>query len=144
MRNTLLYLIIVTATLVFFPVYASAAGSLDVSNPGSDLNLSNIPKTTAPSPAIPLQNPLKKEFSSLPAFFKALLDIVIQIAVPIATLFMIYAGFLLVTAGGDETKVTAAKKTFLWTAVGTVVLLGSWLLFQILLNTIEGVTGYRF
>ena len=73
-------------------------------------------------------------FKSLGALIAAILDIIVQIAVPIAALFLIYSGFLFVTAQGDETKLGTAKSIFLWTMVGIAVLLGA----KILASVIEG------
>ena len=44
----------------------------------------------------------------------------------IVVFFIIYAGFLFVTARGNEKKLETAKKTFVAVAIGTVILLGSW------------------
>ena len=75
--------------------------------------------------------------SSLNDFIGKVLEVVVQIGTPIAVLFIIYAGFLFVTAQGNETKVTKAKVAFTWAIVGTAVLLGAW----VLAVAIEGTIG---
>jgi hypothetical protein len=70
-----------------------------------------------------LTNPLKScTFAEL---ITNIAKIVAQIGLPIAAIAIIYAGFLFVTAGGNEEKVTKARKTFLWTVIGTALLLGA-------------------
>ena len=64
---------------------------------------------------------------TIPQFIKSVLSIVIKIGIPIASVFIIYAGFLFITAQGNESKVTAAKKALLWSCIGFGVLLASWI-----------------
>ena len=71
-----------------------------------------------------LKNPLKSNtFADL---IKNIAKIVAQIGFPIAVLAIIYSGFLFVTARGNEKQLEDAKRTFLWTIIGTAILLGAW------------------
>jgi len=71
-----------------------------------------------------LKNPLKSP--DLYEFVRAILTVVRNIGFYVAIFFIVYSGFLFVTASGDETKLKTAKTTFLWTIIGTAVLLGAW------------------
>jgi hypothetical protein len=102
-------------------VYAQGSSS----GCGSDEGLSN-----------PLQN-----ICSFGDFVELLLQGVIRIGLPIAVLFIVYSGFLFVTAQGSVTKLDEAKKTFLWTVVGVAIFLGSWTLAMIVKETIVLLTG---
>ena len=53
-------------------------------------------------------------------------NIVIPIGGVIATLAIVYSGFLFVTAQGNQEQLTRARSAFFWSVVGAVVLLGSW------------------
>ena len=76
------------------------------------------------SPSGYLPNPLcSQTFADLIA---NVAKIVAEIGLPIAAIAIIYAGFLFVTAGGNEDKLKKAKTTFLWSVVGTALLLGAW------------------
>jgi predicted membrane protein len=81
-----------------------------------------------------LENPLK--ISTLAEFIKKILDIVTTIGIPIIAIFIIYSGFLFVTARGDTGKLEKAKETFLWTIVGAAIVLASWVLAQAICETI--------
>jgi len=70
-----------------------------------------------------------------------IIDIFILIGTPIAVLFMIYAGFLFVTARGNETQVTSAKKTLLYTVIGIAILFGARVLAELVLKTITNIGG---
>lgn len=85
-----------------------------------------------------LQSPFKSEIgTSILSFIKFILEkIVLPIGAVVATVFLVYAGFLFVTAQGNEEKLKTAKRTFLWTVVGVLVLLGSVVIAEGIKNTI--------
>ena len=86
---------------------------------------------------VKLENPIK--FKSLGQLVTAIIDIIVQIAVPIAALFLIYSGYLFVSARGDEKQLEDAKSIFLWTLVGIAVLLGAKVLAGIIEGTIAQI-----
>lgn len=71
-------------------------------------------------------NPLASQ--SFEALVQSLANWVAAIALPIAAIFIIYSGFLFVTAGGNQSKLDAAKTTFYWTMIGTAITVGAWAL----------------
>ena len=73
--------------------------------------------------AAQIKNPLA--FNSISDFLAALLELVVLIATPIVVVMIIYSGFLFVTAGGNETKLSLAKRTFFWTIIGALIVLGA-------------------
>ena len=76
--------------------------------------------------AVRLKNPLKPEYGTISAIVGAFLRIVTQITLPIITLFIIYSGYLFVTARGNETKITQAKRTFTGSVIGAAIIVGAW------------------
>jgi len=72
-------------------------------------------------------NPLRATLSvdNVPDFLLALVDLVFLVGTPIIVIFIIYAGFLFVTGGDNETKVAKAKFVLMWTLIGAMVLLGA-------------------
>ena len=84
-----------------------------------------------------LKNPISaNNFTDL---LVALLSIVVQVAIPVATVFIIYSGFLFVSAGGEEKKLTAAKDTLFWTVIGTAIILGAKIIVTVVSGTIKQV-----
>ncbi len=71
-----------------------------------------------------LKNPLKS--STFPALVENVAKIVAEIGFPIAVIALIYAGFLFVTARGNEKKLEDAKRVFFWAMIGTALLVGAW------------------
>jgi len=69
-------------------------------------------------------------------FIFAILRIVVLIGIPIAVFFVIYAGFLFVTARGSDEQLNKAKKAFFWALIGSAVLLGAWVLAKAVEGTL--------
>ncbi len=89
-----------------------------------------------------IKNPLGEgHLSTIPDFIEAILNIVINIGVPIVTLAIIYAGFLFVQAQGNPEKLEKAKKTLLYTLIGAVLLLGAWVLANAIGSTVNDITS---
>ncbi len=80
-------------------------------------------------------NPIQP--SSLTEFLLMIVDIILIIAIPIIILFIIYAGFLFVTAQGNESKLETAKSALLWSVIGGVVVLGARVLLEIIEGTVD-------
>jgi hypothetical protein len=87
------------------------------------------------------ENPLGCGLDTLPKFIKAILTIIVKVGIPVATIFIIWSGFLFLTAQGDEAKLTKAKHAFVWSCIGTAVLLGAWLLATAINATIQSLGG---
>ena len=62
---------------------------------------------------------------SIPRLLLALVDLIFLIGTPIVVIFIIYSGFLFVTAGDNESKATKARFVFTWSMVGALVLFGA-------------------
>ena len=84
-----------------------------------------------------IDNPLSAD--SLFCFLKDTLDIFLTIGIIIAVLFMVYAGFLFVTARGAETQLTTAKKAFLGAVFGTAIIMGVWVIAQAIVGTVNAI-----
>jgi hypothetical protein len=72
---------------------------------------------------VQLKNPLK--VGSIEGLLVAILNVVIVIAVPIVVFFIIYAGFLYVTAKGNASQIEQATRALLYAVIGGVVIIGS-------------------
>lgn len=56
-----------------------------------------------------------------------------RLALPIAAISFAYAGFLLVTSGGSESKKTEAKNIFTGVAIGFIIAVAAWLIVNTIL-----------
>lgn len=66
--------------------------------------------------------------TDIPDCVRKLFDGIVKLAVPAATIFIIIAGFMFVTAGGDPKKLDTAKKTLTWTIIGVAIAIAAWTL----------------
>ena len=52
---------------------------------------------------------------------------------------MVYAGFLFVTARGNETQLGTAKKAFLGAVIGTAIIMGVWVIAKAIVGTVNAI-----
>jgi len=94
----------------------------------------NVPKSKGKSS---LTNPLKSK--TLTGFLQSILDVILIFAVPIIVLFIIYGGFQLVTARGNQTKLQSARATLTWAIVGGVIVLAANLILDVITSTVNAI-----
>lgn len=93
-----------------------------------------------PTPTVPaaqrikLENPLK--VASLEDLLVAILNIIVVIAIPIIVLFIIYSGFLYVTAKGNAAQVEQATRSLMYAIVGGVLIIGAVAIAEIVKNLV--------
>ncbi len=86
-----------------------------------------------------INNPLGPGVSTINEFIKVLLEGVLKIGLPLVALAIIYCGFLFVMARGSAEKITKAKDTLLYTLIGAAILLGSWAIAQLIVETVTSL-----
>ncbi|MCA9357822.1 hypothetical protein KC902_01030 [Candidatus Kaiserbacteria bacterium] len=82
----------------------------------------------------PFKNPLT--FTSITEMIVAIMNVVIIIATPIIVFFLIYAGFMYVTAQGNPQKIEIASRSLLYGIIGGVIILGSVAILAIVKNVV--------
>lgn len=93
---------------------------------------------TTPSPSggsKEIINPLKS--TSITDFLLKVVDVVLIFLTPLIIFFIMYAGFLFVTAQGDTGKISTARLAITWAVIGGVVILGARALISIIEGTIK-------
>jgi hypothetical protein len=71
---------------------------------------------------------LKLSCDSIPACLQLLFKSAVDVAFPIAVVFILWSGFLFVSAGGDPAKIKTARTTLLWSVIGLTIVIGAWAL----------------
>ena len=84
-----------------------------------------------------IKNPLN--ICSIPELINLILGLVIDIGLPVVALAIIYVGFLFVSARGNESKLSEAKTAFLWTVVGAAIVLGAFVISNVIKVTIDNL-----
>jgi len=114
------------ASLLIAPTYIFAQG---VGNPGG--------QGVGNPGGVGIPNPLGNQ--TIVGLFTTLLQILLVFAVPIVVFFIIYAGFLYVTARGNVEQITQAHRALLYALIGGVLILGGTVLIQVVQNTVNAV-----
>jgi len=82
-----------------------------------------------------LLNPLG--FDSITEVLLAILDVLVIFMIPIIILFIIYAGFLYVTARGNQSTIETAHRTLLYAVIGGLLILGARALLAVIQGTVN-------
>lgn len=93
-----------------------------------------------------LQNPFKT-LDSFPKIIKAVVNnIVLPIAVPFIAVMLIYSGFLFVIARkeGNVYNIQKAKSTLIYTLIGAVLTLGSFVIANAIQGTVNSIVSTRY
>jgi heme/copper-type cytochrome/quinol oxidase subunit 2 len=100
--------------------------------------------TFAQSGNTTFQNPTSKAgINDIQSFIAAFLKAIVQISLPILTLFIVYAGFKFVFARGKPEGITEAKRNFLYVILGAILILGAWVLASLISTTASQVLGQQ-
>lgn len=110
--------------ILFFAILLVLVGSFSLA----------FAQPVSPCPPGQLCNPLK--YNDLYCFFKDIVGIASQIGFVVVVFFVIYSGFLFVTARGNEEQLKTAKNAFVGTMIGAAVVLGAWIFSEGVANTI--------
>ncbi len=116
-----------TLTIVMCLIVPGAvlAGEVILPNPFTD------PKGRDPDPGVSAEEIITKHV--LGNILKTGLGIIGSITLVIFA----YGGYLWLTSGGATDKIKQGKETFIWAAVGLVIIFGSAILVQKIIDTLE-------
>jgi hypothetical protein len=103
-------------------------------------NTGSTTNDTVDAIVIQINNPLTG-IDSVMQFIKKILDLAVTIGVPILAIFIMYSGFLFITARGDMSKIKDAKNTLLNAIIGGAILLGAWVIAQAIKNTVAEIVA---
>ena len=91
--------------------------------------------------ATDIGNPLNPNFSTIPNFISGVLKIMVQVGLPIVALFLLIAGYKFASAGGNSHKLDEAKENFMYVIIGSLLILGAWVLATLIGNTVTQLVG---
>ena len=87
------------------------------------------------SHALVMENPIG--FDNLQELIEAIAIFVFRLALIIAPIMLIYAGFLFITSSGEPEKVRKAKNVFVYTLIGLVIVLTAWGLVAVIESVLQ-------
>ena len=71
---------------------------------------------------VKIENPLGEDTGTVPALIAKITDFIWKLALAVAPILIIVAGYLFLSSAGDPEKVRLAKNTIIWTFVGLLVI----------------------
>ncbi len=84
-----------------------------------------------------LCNPLQSQ--TVQEFLLKIIDILLVFALPIIIFFIMYAGYLFVTARGNESQITEARSALTWALIGGVIILGARAIIDVIQGTVDAL-----
>ena len=136
MRRTILSRIFFASTLFFLiglsPVFAQAPTTQAGGGVGAPTTQAGGAPLTDGTKGFQLQNPLT--VNSICGLIQKLLSIVLSVGMPIAALFLAYAGFKFVLAKGNATALIKARDNLMYVFLGIFIFMAAWLLGQVILH----------
>lgn len=88
-----------------------------------------------------LENPLNSNLSTIPAFIAGALKVLVIVALPIITLFLVISGFMFIKARGNPSELSKAKENFVYVIIGALLILGAWVIATLIGGTVTQLTG---
>lgn len=101
-----------------------------------NLFINKAQATTPSGTSLANMNPLSN-VETVQQLITKILNLVVQIGLPIIVLMIIYAGFQYVTARGNPEKIKEAHGTILWTVIGAAIVLGAAVISHAISGTID-------
>jgi predicted permease len=131
------------ASLLTFSLFLTLGAVLVYAQTGRDSN--PLPTDHDSNPSVGVRFSIDNPFNcggvspcTLFSFLRSIIDnIILPIGGVLAVLAFIFSGFLYVMAQGNETKLKTAHNALLYTAIGTAILLGSWVLAKVIETTVN-------
>ncbi|MEK7607361.1 MAG: hypothetical protein AAB484_00310 [Patescibacteria group bacterium] len=125
---------------LFSPVFVHAAlAGVECNNTGSITgNGSGTVVGNAGPNSGGLTNPVQG-VPSIACLFYRIVDFVMSLSYVVIAFFLLLSGFKFVTAQGSDEKLTDAKKTFWYTVIGALILIGANTIIQVVQGIIKGI-----
>lgn len=134
MKNKfLLGILVIVLALTFLGVGQMVEGQVS----GQPGQVGGQPETQKLS--FEFENPLRTGNNVLDLLKAIINEIILPLGGVLAVLAFIYSGFKYVTARGNTTKIEEANRALLYTAIGTAILLGSWVITNVIVNTVNKI-----
>lgn len=87
--------------------------------------------------ATTLKQPAPGSGATLQDFIAVLIKIIQAIGIPVLVVCIIYAGYIIVAAGGNEDQVTKGKTWIFWTLIGAAIIVSA----QVIANLVYDTAG---
>lgn len=102
----------------------------------------DLPVSQTTNGTFQLHNPLAGGgINSFCGLVKTLLNAMLTLGIPVAVLFLVWAGFLFIWARGNAEGLAMARRNLFYVVIGIGLFLGAWSLGQVIAATLSNVQG---
>ena len=77
------------------------------------------------------------DFYDLVQLAKNIMNFLFRLSIPVATIAFAWAGWLMLSSGGNESQVAKAKEIFTKVLIGFLFVLTAWLIVQLIMGLLE-------
>lgn len=86
-----------------------------------------------------IENPL--EYDTLAELVEAVINFIFWFSIPLTILFILVAGFLFISSGGEPEKIKTAKNTIMYTLIGFLIICSSKGIIAVIKKVLEVKSG---
>lgn len=94
-----------------------------------------LPMMASATITVELANPLR--ISSIQDLLVAILNIIMILMIPVIVFYIIYAGFMYVTARGNAEQIKTATRALTYAIIGGVLVIGAFAIAEIIRATVS-------
>lgn len=131
LRNVALCAFSVIILLLPFVLHAQGGSGGGGGGPSTNLIVCDDSPNQSANPPLP-----PCDFNTLITLAKNFMNFMIVMAIPLAAISFVFAGYKLLTSGGSESAKNDAKRMFTNTGIGLVIVLAAWLVVNTLLTAL--------
>lgn len=84
-----------------------------------------------------LQNPTSVD--GIADFVALVLKVMVMVALPVISFFIVYSGFLFISAQGNPEGLSKAKTNLMYVIIGAALILGAWVIATMIGGTVSQV-----
>lgn len=95
-------------------------------------------------PCGPGTDKIKCEFCDIFSLIQNVINFIFEVSVALAVVFIIYGGFLVLTAADSPERLGQGKKTIISAIIGLAIALGAWMIIDIVMKVLVGGSPSEF
>jgi len=104
-------------------------------NPGTEKTIDTNTSTPTFDLNIKFENPLKAQ--TIQDAIKLFMGVIFRLAIPVIVFFFLWTGLSYIFALGNADKLKKVHNMFLWTVIGTLLVLGAYAITNVIVGTIN-------
>ena len=139
LRTITIASVMFVAVAALTPAPAFAQQNYFPNTPPANSFNNNPPANSFGNSLFGLKNPLQVD--SICKLVNSIFNLLLVFGIPVATFFLVYAGFRLIIARGNPEALKKARMNLMYVLVGIAIFLGAWVLARVIAATIQSLNA---